>query len=538
MRYSALILLAWTAAAIAAPPQSIINSPHNLSASGPGGVRATAEQEICIFCHTPHKASRTVPLWNRQMPVSAYKVYSSNSLNAIPGQPTGTSKLCLSCHDGTIALGSVLSRDMPIPMAGGITTLPPGRSNLGTDLSDDHPISFRYDSALAVKNTKLKDPAAVPASLRLDKMQEMQCSTCHNAHDNSNGKFLVMDNSNSQLCSSCHQLGTTDVAGHVQCASCHQPHTAPSGAHLLKAAKPTDACLACHSGGSGGQQGANIAADLALISRHDTGSAANLVTAVPNSSRCHDCHAPHTMRKTVAVAPNIQGNLGQVDGINAQGAKVTPARYEYEVCYKCHGDQQALQSKITRQIVQANTRLEFAAGSAVSYHPVQAAGRNSDVPSLLPGWTTASMVYCSDCHTSTNSRKAGGMGPNGTHGSNEKPLLAGGYVTVDNTAESPSAYGLCYRCHSRNSLLSETGPFMFHKKHIVDAKTPCSVCHDAHGISAAQGTVTKNSRLMNFDITVVKPDPVTGRLEYNNLGSRHGRCYLTCHGKPHSPKEY
>src|SRR5437879_5236460 len=97
--------------------QSIINSPHNLSASGPGAIRASSEQEVCIFCHAPHNASPIQPVWNRNMPVSAYTVYTSNSLDAVPGQPTGSSKLCLSCHDGAIAIGSVLSRDQPIEMA-------------------------------------------------------------------------------------------------------------------------------------------------------------------------------------------------------------------------------------------------------------------------------------------------------------------------------------------------------------------------------------------------------------------------------------
>ena len=158
------------AAASSAPAQmrSILDSKHNLSAYGPGSVRASNETEICIFCHTPHNSSPIQPVWNRNVPVNAYTVYSSNSLVAKPGQPTGTSKLCLSCHDGSIAVGSVLSRDMPIAMAGGITTLPAGGTNLGTDLSDDHPISFRYDQTLASQNVKVKPPAQLPPTVKLD----------------------------------------------------------------------------------------------------------------------------------------------------------------------------------------------------------------------------------------------------------------------------------------------------------------------------------------------------------------------------------
>src|SRR5580765_7275904 len=114
-----LLIILMLAASAQAQQSSIINSPHNLSASGPGAIRASNEQEICIFCHTPHNSAPVQPLWNRNMPVSAYTVYTSNSLDAVPGQPTGSSKLCLSCHDGTIALGSVLSRQQGIAMVGG-----------------------------------------------------------------------------------------------------------------------------------------------------------------------------------------------------------------------------------------------------------------------------------------------------------------------------------------------------------------------------------------------------------------------------------
>ena len=109
------------------PNRASVNSPHNLSASGPGSIRASNETEVCIFCHTPHNATPVSPLWNRNLPTSRLHAFTpATRSHAVPGQPTGSSKLCLSCHDGTIALGSVLSRQQRIAMAGGITTLPPG----------------------------------------------------------------------------------------------------------------------------------------------------------------------------------------------------------------------------------------------------------------------------------------------------------------------------------------------------------------------------------------------------------------------------
>src|SRR4029078_3589800 len=102
-----LLILGNCCAPMVSRPQgtgsSVVNSPHNLSATGPGTIRATGEQQVCIFCHTPHNAAPIQPLWNRNVAVNASVPYSPSSLQAKPGQPTGTSKLCLSCHDGTIA---------------------------------------------------------------------------------------------------------------------------------------------------------------------------------------------------------------------------------------------------------------------------------------------------------------------------------------------------------------------------------------------------------------------------------------------------
>ncbi len=118
----------------------IVDTVHNLSISGPGPIKSTTEDEICVFCHTPHKARRDVPyLWNRADSTVNYTTYASSTLFAAVGQPTGASKMCLSCHDGTIALGAVLTRPAEIPFAGGIRFLPAGPSRLGTDISDDHP---------------------------------------------------------------------------------------------------------------------------------------------------------------------------------------------------------------------------------------------------------------------------------------------------------------------------------------------------------------------------------------------------------------
>jgi predicted CXXCH cytochrome family protein len=552
---------------------SIVHSPHNLSASGPGSIRATAEEQVCIFCHTAHNASDIRPLWNRFDPSSVYTVYASDSLVAEPGQPTGASKMCLSCHDGTIAIGSVISRDQPIHLVGGVTTMPSSaRGYIGTDLSDDHPISFRYDSTLATRNPKLLDPRSLPAAMRLDHNQELQCTTCHDPHNNMHGSFLVMSNENSAMCRSCHVGSTTTVPGHTDCASCHQTHSAPSGPHLLRGQDVAATCLSCHNGSVGSAQ--NIATDMNKPSSHDSATSPlripsaedRRVRTVQNSPfksqnfrnghafvTCTDCHDPHSMNpggfasrfSGASTAPYIQASLGSVSGVNASGGSLDAARMEYEVCYKCHADTNVISSpRIPRQIAQNNMRLMFGeagGGAAASAHPVHVPGTAAgNSPSLRIEWRDGRAVYCSDCHGSDTSRKAGGSGPDGVHGSIHAGMLLARYETADFTIESPSAYALCYTCHDRDGpegILSDRS-FRYHRLHVVENRTPCSACHDSHGISSAQGSRIHNAALMNFDLSIVSPDPRTGRLEYRSSGAFSGSCYLSCHGAVHSPKEY
>jgi predicted CXXCH cytochrome family protein len=188
----------------------IRSSKHNLSISGPGPIRASSESQICIFCHIPHQEGPAIRyLWNRSDPANPYIPYFSSTLKADVGQPTGASRMCLSCHDGTIALGAIASSPTEIPFRGGIRFMPEDSpSYLGTDLSDDHPISFLYDEILSLDNRQLREPSALPPQVRLDENNQLQCTACHDPHDNRYGQFLVMDNTASSLCTACHDRWT------------------------------------------------------------------------------------------------------------------------------------------------------------------------------------------------------------------------------------------------------------------------------------------------------------------------------------------
>ena len=315
--------------------------------------------------------------------------------------------------------------------------------------------------------------------------------------------------------------------------SCHRTHSAGGHERLLHFARSEDNCLNCHNG-SVAQTNLNQA--LSKISRHDVKKyngihdIRELPTASPRHVECVDCHNPHSVQNTTTVqAPQASGVLQGVTGVTSSGTFTQQIQFEYEVCFKCHGDNpNRVESTITRQITQTNSRLEFSP-SSYSFHPVVSPGVNSNVPSLKPPMTIGTMIYCTDCHNSDSL-----SGVKGPHGSNYSPLLAYNYETADYTQESAFEYELCYKCHSRNSILNGES-FDKHKTHLNEG-APCSACHDPHGISSAQGTSTNNTHLINFDISIVFEDPVTGRREFVDNGTFSGECFLKCHDVEHSSK--
>ncbi len=538
-------------------------SKHNLSVSGSGSITASSEDRICIFCHMPRRQGMAASfLWNRQATSVSYTPYYSSTIHATVGQPTGASRICLSCHDGTIALGALVSEPREIPFKGGIRFMPEQRpSKLGTDLSDDHPVSFVYDSRLSTENPEIRDPSLLPSEIRLDRNQQMQCTACHDPHDDTYDNFLVMFNRYSALCTACHEKKSWQGSSHAisdarlnrqgtlwsntdyqtvaenGCENCHKSHSAGSHERLLHYVFEEDNCLSCHNGNV---TSPNIETELTMPFKHPvqdfTGvhdAAEDFIsTSVPKHIECVDCHNPHQANGDVSYGQSwISGANKGVTGVSASGVQVAEAKYLYEICFKCHADNNVLSAfSITRQIDQLNTRLEFDPSNP-SFHPVEEKGKNSEVPSLLSPYTTNSVINCTDCHGSGDSG-----GPKGPHGSLYEHILNRNYETMDYTVESYNNYALCYKCHSRTSIINNES-FKAHGKHIETENAPCSACHDPHGVSITQGNSMNNSHLINFDLTIALPDD-QGRLYFNDLGRFSGECFLKCHGVQHDPKIY
>ena len=527
--------------------QSILTSKHNLSTSGPGTVKATTETEICIFCHTMHNSDPSTPLWNRARNVNTYQIYTSSTLKSVPGQPTGSSLLCLSCHDGTVALGSVLNRADVISFASGLT-MPVGRTNLGTDLRNDHPVSFTYDGNLSSTNPNLKNPSTLPSKIKLENGQ-LQCMSCHDPHSSSYSSLLVQTSQNSTLCISCHQEPNWTNAVHNTstktwngvapnpwpytpwttvsqnaCESCHNPHNAGSTTRLLQYATEEDNCLNCHNTHVDSK---DLQTQFTKTYKHNvygyTGihdpTEATLVAT--KHVECVDCHNAHTTIPTTATtAPLIKGANTGVAGISQNGTVVNPAVNEYEICYRCHSSNPPTGVASPRNVVQSDLRLEFDP-AAPSYHPVAAVGKNPTIGGLISPYTASSQIYCTDCHASD-----GAGSPAGPHGSIYPQILKYNYDRTSDYVNSYAAYQLCYQCHDQTTTITFHNAFSPSATH--GTLTSCNNCHDPHGVNAAQGTALNNSHMMNFNTNVVTAN-ANGILNWTWTSPGHGTCNLNCH---------
>ncbi len=358
-------------------------------------VTATATSEVCVFCHTPHGATTNpgTPLWNRNLSGATYTPYSSSSLQATDIDVTAAalaapSKLCLSCHDGSIALGTVanvpgsgmgssaIALSNANPGTGGalVGSMPHGRGQandnhgftrrLGSDLRNDHPISFTFDSTLALADGELRPPPGPTISGRplignrvagSPKPHfplvsgKVQCTTCHDPHKQTQ-KFLntnrmvrvapdtaqtsytdwTFDIDGDQICVACHtRLGKAwAVSAHSHstvanetysagdaamrdfptgtgvwqagCLNCHDPHTVAGSRRLLRE-------------GSGAALGSVTPGLVGYSAAFRLGSAAggdyDTSSAIENT--CYQCHSstavitPTTLTATEGV-PDIQ----------------------------------------------------------------------------------------------------------------------------------------------------------------------------------------------------------------------------------------
>jgi predicted CXXCH cytochrome family protein len=184
----------------------IVGSKHDMRSY----VSGEGTTQVCVFCHVPHNAvtTSTAPLWNHtDTSTASFGVYTSATISGATSQPAGVSRACLSCHDGTVAVNSLVQAPSD-GNAGTLRTLT-GTALVGTDLSNDHPVSITYrndlDSGLRAPTGTTVVNGAVTAQLYgTASPYTVECASCHLVHDPTNTPFLRVANTNSQLCTACH----------------------------------------------------------------------------------------------------------------------------------------------------------------------------------------------------------------------------------------------------------------------------------------------------------------------------------------------
>lgn len=489
-----LAALAGAHAPLAAQVQTqskMLSTRHNLSVSGSGTIRAATEQQLCVFCHTPHvpKQYAAEQLWNRPATAAEYTLYSSDYLTSLgydaPDQPNPRSKLCLSCHDGTIAIGAVLNNQgtTPILMENDVTTMPEGSAGfIGTSLANDHPVGYRYNTA---KDPELVDrgwPWNTPVRLDPDHPSgTVECMSCHDPHDDAFGSFLRMSNNDAALCTFCHQkTGWNESAhrlsvqpftpegkaqttvGEWSCRSCHASHSGEGVPYLLT--KPEElTCYesGCHGTLNTGPSTKNIQAQAekfyahpiaSVMSAHRNPDDASTLGPPNRHAECVDCHNSHRAKGDLHLPGTnaVSGILAGVSGVQpaftpiwsqpASYTELKPAVTEGQICFKCHSSHAfgLVPDGATSIVGPSGTvitdqAMEFNPSNR-SAHPVQAplnSQTGSPLPkalsfaSLTPEWGNAGAqtMYCSDCHGPDQAVSV--TVPAGPHGSSAKFMLTG-----------------------------------------------------------------------------------------------------------------
>ncbi len=180
-------------------------SSHDFKRSN-GNVNSDMSQtdQMCVICHTPRSATPIVQQWSKSADSSGVLMYSNQSsdMQAFKS-PSDTSALCLSCHDGSLAFDQLDSGPSKAMSTGFRSLIDGSATNLGKDLSDDHPISISYDSFKPNRFHRAVGGKVGPLPLFGENKDQVECSTCHDPHAG-NEAYLRISNSRSALCLTCH----------------------------------------------------------------------------------------------------------------------------------------------------------------------------------------------------------------------------------------------------------------------------------------------------------------------------------------------
>ncbi len=253
MSFVAFGMMHWTNAYA-----DVENTPHNLGSTGPGPNTFSGTAAVCVFCHTPHggSTSAAVPLWNRTLAdPSTYSTYATLQTSTLDGAeaPVGSVSIaCLSCHDGTQAMDTVLnepgSGTTNATFSAGLWTgddRPQGIADIGQDLTNDHPIGIQYGGGgitVGAPTGTLNDPDFnAPGNTDLNGTTVWWVDTEATPNGTREKTDMLL------YTRSVTAIDAGALQPFVECASCHDPHTDANPTFLRASNDGSAVCLACHN---------------------------------------------------------------------------------------------------------------------------------------------------------------------------------------------------------------------------------------------------------------------------------------------------
>lgn len=246
----------------------IFNTKHNLGSTGLNAAsNFSGTREICVFCHTPHggDGEAAVPIWNRRLDTSGFQTYDQMGTTTLDAkvEPVGSVSIaCLSCHDGTQAMDSLLNqpgsgRINPGFAAGiwsGQAATVGGRlgpvsvvTNLSKDLTNDHPIGIQFAGG-GYSNSNPAGPGKDKDFNHADS-EILGADRVWWVNTNTAGGTLRFERTDMKLYTRLATQGAYagEPQPYVECASCHDPHVDYNPTFLRVDPAGSAVCLTCHA---------------------------------------------------------------------------------------------------------------------------------------------------------------------------------------------------------------------------------------------------------------------------------------------------
>jgi hypothetical protein len=190
-----------------------LNSAHDFSGLSQSRNSWNSPEQACSACHVSHDFGsddyQSGLHWNSAASRATYTTYVSNN-GIAASQPSGTSKLCLGCHDGTFGIddfgGDGYSSGLPSAV----------QFVSGNSAGRNHPVGveYYYNPADPDGLHSPSSPMGLFGTISdvLDN-GKVVCSSCHDVHNNESldgarmlrAPMRVSQGGASTLCLSCHK---------------------------------------------------------------------------------------------------------------------------------------------------------------------------------------------------------------------------------------------------------------------------------------------------------------------------------------------